>query len=132
MLHALKAQGHAHEEAGHWVIDPAPGQVEALFGPYFDLPPGAYRVDLTLEGAAPADCAAMARERVSVAASAEGRSRLLAPATPLALTAEGGTGCRYAASMRFIVPPGGARSVETPVWVQGPARMRLVGYSLGR
>jgi hypothetical protein len=131
MLHALRGQTHAHEEGRVWVIDPAPVQVEALFGPYLDLEPGAYRVALVLDGASPADCAAMAQERVGLAVTAEGRRKLLAPSTALALTRQAGPGCRYGGALSFVVAQGGARSVETPVWVQGFARMRLVGYSLG-
>jgi hypothetical protein len=129
-LDGLRAKDGAYREGGAWFIKPADKQTEALFGPYVSVSAGPHRVDLTFAPARAGDCAAMAKERLWLAVTRDHRTQGIVEPVERPLEAQPGSQCLYKASIDFESPPGGAHEVETPIWVQGLATMRIMTYKI--
>ena len=129
-----RLQGHerATRIGKQWLIAAGPYD-EVLFGPYADLPPGAYRVVLGLEPQTPISCAdALPNIRVDLAVSADARASTLLPRQMLNLkpgvAADGR--CLLTGELSFSTATP-AREVETPVWVHSALLpLRVVRYDI--
>ncbi|MDB5459683.1 MAG: hypothetical protein JWO72_1424 [Caulobacteraceae bacterium] len=131
-LDRLAPHDRAHKDGDGWLIDPSQSTDEALFGPYLTLGPGRYDLKLAFEPVGGVSCALLASQlRVETAATADARVNTLAPRQAVALQpVADGAGCRLEGHIGFSAPAGGARALETPIWVTAPSRVKLVGYQI--
>jgi hypothetical protein len=130
-----KMAGHdrAHRDGSDWIIDPSPVQdQEALYGPYLNLAQGEYDLTMAFKPMDGLNCGELLdRLKVRVEVTAEARTVVLAPLNAVQLKTRAiGDGCEVAGRIGFKTPAGGARALETPIWVDAPVRVRVSGYAL--
>jgi hypothetical protein len=120
---------HVRLQGEAWRIEPEPGLTLALFGPYVDIQPGPYRLDLVFEPADPADCARLLDGlHVAAAVTANHGVTKIVRQAPLALHRAPGAACALAGSVSLRGRK--AVDVETPIYVDTPAPVLLTHYSL--
>jgi hypothetical protein len=130
LMDRLVAQPRSRRQSDIWLIQPG-SVAEVIYGPYLDMPPGRYRLEMVFESGAGPNCQSLDhRLQVSAAVAANVRALMLAPKQALALTPLDDKGCRLAASLSFTVPAGGARKLETPLWTASNVPVRLTDYRL--
>jgi hypothetical protein len=132
LLHRLRAAagGGASDDGETWTIPSHPTERLALFGPYADLLPGAYRAALRLRMLTPRCADAAAAPKIRLAVTAEAAKRSLAEKAQVALTRASEDACVLSVERRFTVGTSGATAVETPLWTEGGAPLRLESYAL--
>jgi hypothetical protein len=126
----LGAQSRSHRAGHGWSIDPGPHD-EVMFGPYLDIKPGRYVLDLVFEPGPGVSCEALDRGlQASAAVTTDVRTQVLAAEQGLALKPLDKTGCRLGAQLRFTVPAAGGHKLETPIWAAADVPVKLTQYVL--
>jgi hypothetical protein len=128
-MNRLVANPRSRQQDDAWIIQSGP-ESEALFGPYLDLPAGDYRVRLTFTPSEPGACRTMGDLHASMAVATDARKHVLTAKQPVALKARDGTGCQVSGAIDFTAPAGGAKGIETPLWIASRSAVKLTGYDI--
>ena len=134
MLAALQSNtpGVRREVGGGWRVPAHGDDGLVVYGPYLDLPPGAYRLTMhaTLKGS-PAQCKAGAPAfRPTLAVTRDAGTGEVRPVRPMAVAAEPGDPCALSLSDAFTLGVDGARKVETPLRAPSSLPFVIDGYAL--